>query len=117
MRHIINFFITGGLVWIFQQIGWIQVHQQIAPFESAFANQVLVSGIVGLIFTIGLWLAGVVFALVVVATCGIGCILYPIYLAVLGPVGFWALAKLLPGLVTIDSNTFHIIFFFILIIF
>ena len=116
MRHIINFFISGFLVWIFQQVGWIQqVHQQIAPFESVLANQVLVAGIIGLIFTVGIWLAGLAFGMFVVATVGIGCILYPLYLALLGPVGFWAVAKLLPGWVTVNANTWQIILMGILI--
>lgn len=115
MRHIMNFFITGFLVWIFQQMGWIQVHNQIAPFEDAFSNQVLVSGIVGLIFTIGLWLAHLVFGLFVVFTLGLGCLLYPIYLLLLGQVGFWALDKLLPGWVNIEASYWQVVVMGVLI--
>lgn len=115
MRHVINFFITGALLWVFQLIGWIQVHQELAPFESELANQILVAGIIGLIFTVGLWLAGLVFGLVVVGTCGTGCFLYPVYLAFLGPVGFWLVAELLPGWIEVSATTWQIILMGILI--
>ncbi|MDP3917603.1 MAG: hypothetical protein Q8Q30_00290 [Candidatus Woesebacteria bacterium] len=104
MRHIINFFITGAIVWLFQAIGWISITQTMSVFDANWANQLLVAGVVGFIFTVGLWLADLVFAFVVIGSCGIGCFLYPVYLAVLGPVGFWAIGKLLPGWMTLNVN-------------
>lgn len=115
MRHLINFFITGFVVWIFELIGWIHVNQQLAPFETPFWNQILVAGIVGLIFTVGLWILDLVFALVVVGSCGIGCVLFPVYLAFMGPVGFWLVMQILPGWVTVNANIWQIILMGVLI--
>ncbi len=56
MRHLINFFITGFVMLVFQWIGWIRIVADVAPFTSPFANQLVVAGIVGLIFTVGMWL-------------------------------------------------------------
>lgn len=109
MRHVINFFITGFIVWLFQQIGWIQINHQVTPFVSEAANGILTAGIIGLIFVVGLWIANLVFMLFVVFTLGMGCILYPIYLTLLGIIGFWAVGTFLPGWITVQANTWQII--------
>lgn len=115
MRHLINFFITGFLMLVFQWIGWIKIAQELAPFSNPFANQLIVAGIVGLIFTVGMWLANLVFTLVVVGTCGLGCLLLPVYYLVLGPVGFWMVMKILPGWVSLNAETWQIVLMGILI--
>lgn len=117
MRHIVNFFITAALVWIFQTIGWVHVEKGMSLFEATWTNQLVVAGVIGFIFTIGLWLADLVFGLVVVGTCGIGCFLYPVYLALLGPAGFWAVSKILPGWISLSATTWQIILMGILISF
>jgi hypothetical protein len=118
MKYIINFFITGFLIMFFQWIGWIKIVQDVAPFPNyPFLNQLLVAGIIGLIFTIGLWLAQLVFILVVMGTCGFGCILLPVYYLILGPAGFWAVTKILPNWVNIHATTWQIVIMGLLITF
>lgn len=115
MRHLINFFITGFIVMVFQWIGWIQIHTDLAPFTSPILNQLIIAGIVGLIFTVGMWLAKLVFTLIIVGTLGIGCVLLPVYLAFIGPVGFLLVMKVLPGWVTLNADVWQIILMGILI--
>lgn len=117
VRHVTNFFITTALVWMFDAMEWIQIKHTLGTFEQSWINELLVAGIVGLIFTIGLWLAGIVFGVVVLGSCGIGCFLYPVYLAFLGPLGFWAVTQLLPGWIVINSTTVQIIVMGLLISF
>lgn len=115
MRNIVNFFVSGFLVWLFQLIGWLRIDQQLAPFETPFWNQILVAGIVGLIFTVALWLLDLVFALLIIGSCGIGCVLFPVYLAFMGPLSFWLVMQILPGWVTINATVWQIILMGILI--
>lgn len=109
MRHIVNFFITGFLMMIFQWIGWITITQELAPFSASFLNQLIVAGIVGLIFTVGMWLATLAFTLGVALTCGIGCLFLPVYYLFLGPVGFWMVVQVLPGWVSIKAEIWQIV--------
>lgn len=104
MRHVVNFFISSALIWVFQLIGWINVQADVAPFDNLIANQLLVSGVIGLMFTVYLWIAGIGFAFVIVASCGLGLLLFPIYYGLLGHFGFVFISMILPGWVVVDAN-------------
>jgi hypothetical protein len=45
-----------------------------------------------------------VYTAVVVATCGLGCFLLPVYYLLVGPVGFWMVMKVLPGWVNLNAG-------------
>jgi len=109
MRHVLNFFITGGLIWIFQLIGWIAVQADIAPFASVIANQLLVAGIIGLIFTLGMWALNLVYILLVFASCGLAALLWPIKMLFIGPIGFYAVVQVLPGWINVTATPLQII--------
>lgn len=109
MRHVANFFITGFLIWVFQLIGWVTINQNLAPFQTPFWNQILIAGIVGLIFTVGMWLLDLVVGLLVVGSCGLGCPLLIVKLAFIGPVGFWVVFQVIPGWVTMHATTVQIV--------
>jgi len=115
MRHLINFVISAFCLMIFQWIGWITIVKTIAPTGSHLVNQLLVAGIVGFIFTVGLWIADWLFVTIVVVTCGLGCILFPVYYGLLGFAGFYAVKVLLPGWVTVNANIWQIILMGLLI--
>lgn len=104
MRHVINFFITGVLMLIFQSVGLITLANDMNVFQDPFANQLLAAGVVGFVFTVGLWIAGMVWGLLVVFTCGVGCLLAPLYYGLLGVAGFWAVGQVLPGWVHMNTT-------------
>lgn len=109
MRHVVNFFISAALIWMFQLIGWLNIQSSVAPFEDVIMNQLLVSGIIGLMFTIFFWIAQFVYVLLVLASCGLGLILFPVYYGVLGYLGFRFIDVVLPGWVVVDANVWIVI--------
>jgi hypothetical protein len=68
-----------------------------------------VAGIVGLIFTVGMWIASLVWKLFLLITCSLGCIVFPIYIGLIGVAGFWAIQTFLPGWISINANIWQII--------
>lgn len=97
---VVNMFVTAFLAFVAIQLGWL-----IVPTETNIYVACLVFGVV---FNVATALAVIAFGILIVITCGIGCILLPFYFFI-GIVGFWAFVQLFPGLLLFNATTAQIL--------
>lgn len=84
IRLTINFIISAVVIMVFRNIDWIRFDSPPHFSNDVLTNDLIVSGIIGfVIFLIG-EVAGAAFQLFVVLTCGTGCLLYPVFVMLLG---------------------------------
>jgi hypothetical protein len=84
IRLIINFTIIAVTILLFRHLGWISLTNPPDLIADQTVNDILIAGIIGLIIFIIGEIAGVLFTILIVVTCGLGCLLYPIYGMLLG---------------------------------
>ena len=84
IRLLINFLLIAVVILIFRHFGWIDFLNPPEIVNDQTLNDIILAGVIGfLMFIIG-EIAGVAFTIFAVMTCGIGCLLYPIFLFLLG---------------------------------
>lgn len=84
MRVVANFFLTGLLVIVFQQFGWLEFTKIPHYAENLTFNLVLVASIIGLFMLFIDWILEILFGIFKLATLGLGKFAYPIYFIVAG---------------------------------
>lgn len=96
IRFLINFTATAVIILIFRHIEWLEFINPPKIFTDNALNDILTGGIIGFImFVIG-ELAGVAFGALVIITCGLGCLLYPIFGILLGYIKLLGTQIILP---------------------
>jgi len=58
--------------------------------------------LISLLMNIVMWLMGVIYSLVILGTCGVGCLLLPFYLAGFGYLSLLGVAAVGKGLLTVN---------------
>jgi len=84
IRLIINFLLASAVIIFFRHIEWINFTNPPEILANESANTILLAGIIGLIIFLMGEIAGLVYSTFVVLTCGLACIIFPIYLILLG---------------------------------
>lgn len=102
LRLVINLCITAGLLLLFDHFGWITIGMQNIVADPGW-NTFLTAVIIGLFFTIGIWLFNMAYALFCVVTGGLGCFLAPLYLVGIGYAGLWLVNLIMPGWLEINA--------------
>lgn len=106
MRLLINLAIAAGWLVLFNALKWINVTTHaVNLFTDPTVNTIAVYLILAAIFTLALYVAGLVYVLFVLVTCGLGCILLPVYYGVMGFIGFWAINQALPNWLSITTHS------------
>lgn len=103
IRLAINFVIAALVLLGVNYLGWVHLHTPgvAAPtFGQLFVVALIIAGV----FAVVKWLADIAFGLALVATCGLGCLLLPVYAVVVGYGVLWVMAQLLPRYLTLNTN-------------
>lgn len=109
LRLVVNFLLTGLLMMLFQGIGWVKIGPDITLFPSPLLNQLILSGVVGFIFLLGILGLDLLVALLVLSSCGLGCWLQVVKLIFLGPVGLYVVIHVLPGWMIVTASSWQMI--------
>lgn len=94
-RVVINTLISAAIIWIADSIGWITLSTESMPYWQAII-------LVAIIMNLVMMFTGWVYALFILGTCFIGCLLFPVYLTIFGWVAIWGTAHVAPNLLTIQ---------------
>lgn len=84
IRLLLNFLLASLVILFFRRIGWIHFTSPPEILSSETANIILLGGIIGFIIFLMGEVAGFVYSTFVVLTCGLACLIFPIYLILLG---------------------------------
>ncbi len=103
-RLIINFLLAAIVVLIFRNISWLKFTNPPTFIEDEFFNDMIIAGIIGfVIFIIG-EIANLGFKFIIVATCGLGCLLYPFFALISGYIKLFGTQYILTDCFTFDAN-------------
>jgi len=84
IRLLINLTATAVIILLFRHIGWIEFVKPPELITDPVLNDILIAGIIGfIIFIIG-EIAGIAYGTFVILTCGLACLVYPIFCLILG---------------------------------
>jgi hypothetical protein len=111
-----NFILSGLMILIFQHYGWITINKSFKPTGSDFFNQLVIAGIIGLVFIGALWLVRYAYKNYFQEIFDIDEIFWFLYVIFMGPIGFWFIIKVLPGWITITATSSQIFLMGILIV-
>ncbi|SRR5712691_177334 len=102
LRIVLNFLISILVMLGLNYIGWVHLDPSIkAP---TLEDTLIVAAIIVVIFAILKNIADFLFTLFTIASCGLGCLLYPIYSIVIGLVVLYVVAALAPNYLSVTSN-------------
>lgn len=103
VRLIINFLVSGIILLFFRHFGWITFTDVPGIVGDPALNDILVAGVIAfIVFVIG-ELAGLAFGAFAFLTCGIGCLLYPVFAILLGYIKLIGAQIILPNWFTFDA--------------
>ncbi|MFC1780514.1 hypothetical protein ACFLY9_02370 [Patescibacteria group bacterium] len=103
IRLLINFVATAVIILIFRHIGWLEFIDPPQIMTDPALNDILIAGIIGFIFFIIGELTGIAFGALIVMTCGVGCLLYPIFGLLSGLIKLYGTQFVLPTWFTFDA--------------
>jgi hypothetical protein len=96
IRLLINFVATAVIILIFRHFGWITFTDPPQILVDPALNDILIAGIIGFIFFIIGELTGIAFGALIILTCGVGCLLYPIFGILSGLIKLYGTQFVLP---------------------
>src|SRR5689334_21038665 len=102
-RVVINLVLAALVLLGLNALGWVQLHTPgiaTPTTQDLFLNALLIA----LIFVVVKTLLDLIFGLLVAASCGVGCILLPVYAIVVGYAALAVIAHYLPEYLTLTSN-------------
>lgn len=103
MRLLLNTLITVVLLVFFIGLGWMRVLPQDG------VNLYAEVGAIAFVMNITLMAAGLLFGLFVVASCGLGCFLLPLYWVLMGQIIFWGAKFMFPQWISVTDNTLQVV--------
>lgn len=103
-RYLINGVISGAILIIFERIGWITFPQPPAIFTDKTFNILLIAFIVGFLVGVIMTIVGKLYGIFVVATCFVGIITLPFFLAVVGYLSLWIVSLIFPNWIAITTG-------------
>ena len=104
MRFLINGVISGFILVIFERIGWIAFPHPPNVFVDQTFNVLLVAFIVGFLVGVMMTIVGKIYGLFIIATCLIGIITLPLFLAAIGYFSLWIVSLIFPNWVAITTG-------------
>lgn len=96
IRLLINFVATAIIILIFRHFGWITFTNPPQIMTDPTLNDILIAGIIGFIFFVIGELTGIAFGALIILTCGVGCLLYPIFGILSGLIKLYGTQFVLP---------------------
>lgn len=102
IRLILNFLTIAIIILFFRYIGWIHFQNIPQIIQNETFNIIIIAGLIGLVMFIIGELASLVFKAATFATCGLGCILYPVFNFVLGYIKLYGTQMVFPGWFTFE---------------
>ena len=105
MRFLINGVISGFILVVFERIGWIAFPHPPVVFVDATLNVLLIAFIVGFLLGVVMTIVGKVYGIFIIATCLIGIITLPLFLAAIGYLSLWIVSLIFPNWVAITTGT------------
>jgi hypothetical protein len=109
IRLCINFIAIAVVILIFRHFNWIQFQSPSHLVNDPTLNDIIIAGIIGVIMTIIGELAGIAYTALVIVTCGLGCILYPLFCFLLGYIKLIGTQMILPDWFTFDPIWWKVI--------
>lgn len=109
IRLIINFTIIAATILLFRHLGWITFTNPPDIIADQTVNEILIAGIIGLIISIIGEIAGVLFTIFIVVTCGLGCLLYPIFGMLLGYIKLYGTQYILTSWFIFDRDILKVV--------
>lgn len=103
IRLLINFIATAVVILIFRRIGWITFTEPPQIISDPTLNDIVIAGIIGFIMFIIGELAGIGYGALVIVTCGVGCLLYPIFGLLSGLIKLYGTQLILPTWFTFEA--------------
>jgi hypothetical protein len=104
MRFLINGVISGFILVIFERIGWIAFPHPPNIFVDQTFNLLLIAFIVGFLVGVMMTIIGKVYGLFIIATCLIGIITLPFFLAAFGYLSLWIVSLIFPNWIAITTG-------------
>lgn len=104
MRFLINGVISGFILVIFERIGWIAFPHPPVVFVDSTLNVLLIAFIVGFLVGVVMTIVGKVYGIFIIATCLIGIITLPLFLAAIGYFSLWVVSLIFPNWVAITTG-------------
>jgi hypothetical protein len=103
LRLFVNFVATGVVILIFSHIGWITFENPPVIISDPALNNILIAGIIGFIMFIIGELAGIGYGALVIMSCGVACLLFPIFSLLSGLIKLYGTRLILPEWFTFEA--------------
>jgi len=104
MRFLINGIISGFILVIFQRLGWLDFPNPPNVFVDPTFNLLLIAFIVGFLVGVIMTVVGKIYGFFVIATCLIGIITLPLFLALVGYFSLWIVSLIFPNWIAITTG-------------